>query len=211
MEFFLCGLSPRSSVNTDAIFCVNRVLAQSTSRERGWWGGSRKVAGRSPYLHTPARIRTWFRRYRHIVYTPSLKLLGPWPDAYHVTKSSTTRTITKAYLACNRRLKLLAIWYTPVHIAKSYTTPTFTPDARKSVGSLWSVYGLFMARLWCAYRGFRAPRESSRYPHAQAAQILLFRSDSRAIALLECIVHRLKTDIPGMLTPVSEWRINLRM
>ena len=68
---------------------------------------------------------------------PLAEALGPWPDAYHVTKSSTTRTITKAYLACNRRLKLLAMWYTPVHIAKSYTTLTFTPDARKSVGYLW--------------------------------------------------------------------------
>jgi len=85
-------------------------------------------------------------------------------------------------------------------IAKSYTTPTFTPDARKSVGSLWSVYGLFTARLWCAYRGFRAPRESSRYLHA--AQIRLSRSASRAIIWLECIVHRRKADIPDILTTV---------
>jgi hypothetical protein len=124
------------------------------------------------------------------------------PDTYHIAKSSTTRTITKAYLACNRRLKLLAMWYTSVHIAKSYTTPTFTPDARKSVGTLWSVYGRFMASLWRAYRGFRAPRESSRYLHA--AQIRLSRSASRAIIWLECIVHRRKkADIPDMLTIVT--------
>jgi len=136
----------------------------------------------------------------YIAYPPSLKLLAPWPDTYHVANSCTTRTITPNARRHNTQLKLLAPRTDVYHVAKSHTTPTFTPDARKSVGPLRSVYGRFTACLRLAYRGFRAASESSRYLHA--AQILLSRSTPRAVIWLAYSAHRRKADIPDMLVTV---------